>query len=372
MDQTTILNVLDRLAAVSTYNSMEEWQADVLKVVSEHMRADRSAFIWKPYNSAPKAVQRNIPASRMNEYMERFYALDPLVFITDHGSGLALNRGPKYRKTIVNLEDVVDRATLEKSEYYNDFLKPQRILHETIVYLACVQKKVPLGILSMMRHNSRNFSHTKHNFLKVLTPYLTTCINYFTLRQTNRINDLVLNLPEAQSSNGIILLNMDMQVLYINAKAEELLAQLDDIPPASIIEECRILRKKIAVAAPAVPDALTSCKLHLGSRSLNVLIRQISADTHQRSDENLFVVSIESSTPSRFSRQKIQTYLSLTRRESEIVESIFKGQSNAQIAEELFISEITVKKHIHNILRKTGLKSRTAIINRILKAFNIF
>lgn len=49
----------------------------------------------------------------------------------------------------------------------------------------------------------------------------------------------------------------------------------------------------------------------------------------------------------------------LTEREMDILEQIVNGLSNAEIGEELFISEKTVKNHITNILRKLGLTDRT-------------
>jgi DNA-binding CsgD family transcriptional regulator len=50
----------------------------------------------------------------------------------------------------------------------------------------------------------------------------------------------------------------------------------------------------------------------------------------------------------------------LTRRELEIVRLIAAGRSNHEIAESLFISVPTVKRHLTNILAKLDLPSRTA------------
>jgi two-component system NarL family response regulator len=48
----------------------------------------------------------------------------------------------------------------------------------------------------------------------------------------------------------------------------------------------------------------------------------------------------------------------LTMREIDVIRSLASGLSNSQIAEELFISENTVKYHVHSILRKLGLSDR--------------
>ncbi|TIX38459.1 MAG: helix-turn-helix transcriptional regulator, partial [Mesorhizobium sp.] len=50
----------------------------------------------------------------------------------------------------------------------------------------------------------------------------------------------------------------------------------------------------------------------------------------------------------------------LTARESEVVNLIADGKSNAAIAAELSLSEHTVKRHVANILLKLDLPSRAA------------
>lgn len=49
----------------------------------------------------------------------------------------------------------------------------------------------------------------------------------------------------------------------------------------------------------------------------------------------------------------------LTKRETEVLKLIAFGKANKQIANELFISEKTVKSHVHAILGKLGVSSRT-------------
>jgi LuxR family maltose regulon positive regulatory protein len=49
----------------------------------------------------------------------------------------------------------------------------------------------------------------------------------------------------------------------------------------------------------------------------------------------------------------------LTPRESEVLRFLVAGASNAQIAQELFITVNTVKRHITHILGKLGVDNRT-------------
>jgi DNA-binding NarL/FixJ family response regulator len=52
----------------------------------------------------------------------------------------------------------------------------------------------------------------------------------------------------------------------------------------------------------------------------------------------------------------------LTAREREVWKEVARGFSNRQIAGELFLSEHTVKFHVHNLLRKLGLRTRAEAI----------
>ncbi|MBQ9156776.1 MAG: helix-turn-helix transcriptional regulator [Eubacterium sp.] len=52
----------------------------------------------------------------------------------------------------------------------------------------------------------------------------------------------------------------------------------------------------------------------------------------------------------------------LSAREREVLQFLLEEKSNIEIAEELAISESTVKFHIHNLLQKTGEKNRVALI----------
>jgi len=51
----------------------------------------------------------------------------------------------------------------------------------------------------------------------------------------------------------------------------------------------------------------------------------------------------------------------LSRREREVAELVSGGQTNRQVAGVLVISERTVERHMENIFRKLGVRSRTAV-----------
>jgi DNA-binding NarL/FixJ family response regulator len=62
-------------------------------------------------------------------------------------------------------------------------------------------------------------------------------------------------------------------------------------------------------------------------------------------------------------RQRLMAKYKISRREAEIIQLICLGKSNKDIEDELYISIQTVKDHIYNIYKKTGVKNRVQLTN---------
>lgn len=56
-----------------------------------------------------------------------------------------------------------------------------------------------------------------------------------------------------------------------------------------------------------------------------------------------------------------------TEREKEVLACVCSGSNNSEIANELFISENTVKRHMNNIFRKAGARNRYELISKVLE-----
>ena len=57
----------------------------------------------------------------------------------------------------------------------------------------------------------------------------------------------------------------------------------------------------------------------------------------------------------------------LTKREKEVFELLIRNKTTKEIAEELFISEKTVRNHISNSMQKLGVKGRASDVIELLK-----
>ena len=75
-------------------------------------------------------------------------------------------------------------------------------------------------------------------------------------------------------------------------------------------------------------------------------------------------------------RQKSLLYMfndlmSLSKRELSILKDVYNGKTYSQIAKEQFVEEVTIRTHMHRILKKLG-HSNTATLISILKELQIF
>ena len=77
----------------------------------------------------------------------------------------------------------------------------------------------------------------------------------------------------------------------------------------------------------------------------------------------------ESIPPPTIDQSKIKE-LGISKREYEVLELIDKGHSNQEIAQQLFISESTVKTHVSNLLSKLDAKRRTQALTNA-RALNV-
>ena len=62
----------------------------------------------------------------------------------------------------------------------------------------------------------------------------------------------------------------------------------------------------------------------------------------------------------------VQEVFGLSHREIDVIKCICRGNTNKEVAESLFISELTVKCHLKKIYHKMDVHNRAALVSKIL------
>jgi len=63
---------------------------------------------------------------------------------------------------------------------------------------------------------------------------------------------------------------------------------------------------------------------------------------------------------------EIREKFDLSERELDVIKQLCRGDANKEIADRLFISELTVKGHLKNIYHKTNVHNRATLVSKIL------
>jgi len=226
----------------------------------------------------------------------------------------------------VKLSDFLTRRELHRTRLYHLVLKPRGLEDSLGVRLRlsshCRAKTF------LFDRGGRNFSARDRAVLDLLSPYL---VQLHRASENRRHLRAALAVRESTRA-AVVLLEDDDRISFASTAARELLdryfggmtVRLPDLLAAwlrgrrrdSTGEPLRIAAGDRSLVVDIIDDALLLQEQHLLPR--------------------------------------------LTAREREILTLVDEGRTNAEIAERLWVSPATVKKHLDNIYGKLGVHTRTA------------
>ncbi len=377
-------NLKDILDVIKIANSSVDKDAlrnNVLDAFSEYFHVEQSVFILQDIESpCPDFMLRNLDETKCSEYIEYYYRLDP--FKQFHGAPgkSRLLSGPFPQKDVVDLRELVEYPSFLSNEFYNDFYRPQKIFWELGAFLKSEDRV--MGYIGLFKpQGPSEFSKEEKRILSAVCPYLTLAIENMELRSKAEIKGLLFDLCEGQSTGGLIVCDETLRVLFINRRAEVFCRDLNGDEPSNrnktcsvpdvLFQDCRMIKKTLEHLPSEFP--LLSKKRIINNRSKNNAVYSQCIERNLASGpKKVFIIRIEPvGNQMSLDEERIGTLFQLTKRETEIIHHIFEGLKNAEIAGRLFISEITVKKHIQNICKKMDVNNRTALIHKTLKGLNI-
>ena len=157
---------------------------------------------------------------------------------------------------------------------------------------------------------------------------------------------------------GLLVVDADHQL-----PLSTLLAELDPVPKVIVVidgeESPARALDLIRAGADALVDRRSPSADLLGTVA-RVIGGQTALDAHS---VNTLIAELRSqSTESELDLTRV-----LTRREKEVLTLLTEGLDNRAIAADLFISEATVKFHLHNIMDKFGVHKRAALVSAALR-----
>lgn len=361
-----LTNVLEVISAANESLDCKLVRQKALDALFHTISAEGAIFFLPDGNGRfTYIIIKNLDKAYCDYYKTYFYRFDPLQLIY----------GLDTRKRQNRLEEAISYDSFQPTEYYNDFLKPQKIHHKLIVNL--VAEKELYGRIVLTRPREFNpFTRKEIQTAKIISPYLAHALAHNDLRKKIRLKGNILEYIEEHSSIGMILLNETFQIIYRNPKAEEILGKLkcsrstvNDKDPISsqLLKDCRGIKAELE-SCPAGGMSFPRQSVFKGPNHTRFSVISKTLDQgSDREDSRLFMVSIEEQSPhATINPQHLMDTFHLSRRETDVVDLLFLGLKNAQIAGRLYVSEVTIKKHLQNIYDKVGVNNRTTLIHKIL------
>lgn len=273
---------------------------------------------------------------------------------------------------------LLDDRELLRSEFYNDFLRPQGYFH--LIGGVPLENDDYVAALRVIRPRSAPpFGRREAALLHRLMPHLSR-----SLRLHRRLAAATARRDEAVEvldwfPTGVLLLDSRGRVLGANRIAEEILAAGDGLRAgtdglrAAVPVESAALRRMIGVAggaAAAVDPSGGVINLTRAShdRPLNLLVAPVRGKLLSREAPRATVV-VFVTDPDRLPStpvDRVQRWLGLTRAEASLVLQLLRGRSVDDAADALGISAHTARTQLKRALVKTSTGRQAELIRLAL------
>jgi DNA-binding CsgD family transcriptional regulator len=281
-------------------------------------------------------------------------------FEHDLGDTLAMLRTGQH---VRRLSDATG-GDLARSGRYRLHLRPRHLGPE--IYATFVDRGL-WGELHLTReHGSPDFSDQDLDLLRQVVPHVAAGLKFAALRARA---DLVTE-HDAAEAPGVLILDRAGRVVSSTANVSGFLRDLGardgaagnerDLPVAVQVVLAALER---AIDRAGAPDGRVP-RLRVRAASGRWLILDASQTEPAGARPGERVVVIGPAHSEEIAWLSMSAY-ELSQREEEVVRLVVRGLSTKQIADQLFITEHTVQRHLSNIFEKVGVRSRRDLVKRL-------
>ncbi len=288
----------------------------------------------------------------VHQYREYYRAMDPCF------SGLKKRTAAKQPLIISTDQVIATECRYVNSEYYQDFLKPQKI-HNSIIFAVGDQLGM-IGLFGFHRDTKMpRYSGDDHLRARLFASQLATSLRLRELNRTWRCGcSVAQQLMQQASIKGYLVLDRHLRVVDGSREImEEYAESLPDRLPADLQD---YIRRPGAGSRPAGARE-DWVRLFDNVQDAGRIRVSLLDDSSQ---VPLWLLLFLQKDAAMVSDARMRAF-ALTKRERDIVHQVCRGFSNARIAEQLSISVKTVEHHLSHIYHKTQSGNKVQLIRQL-------
>lgn len=306
---------------------------------------------------------------------DRYYgALNPFSTTPDPHAYMAT-----WQPKVVTDADWLTQGELHRTEYFNDFMRPQDIGSFMIIRLWA--RDLEVCALTVNRPRSKvRFSRDHLDFGERLRPHIRRAFDL-----TERLSDIGFLSPAAdaaldQSPHAVFILNGGGRVRRTNRAADQLLARqmglrlVEGRLRATSAAVARRLEALIGAATTSDPSLRTGGSMALrvlGKRSpLSVTVAPVQAERSPVFGHapSAIVTISDPDAQAELTVAQLRALFGFTPAEARVAMTLLGGATTRQAAERLGVSFHTVRHQIQSMLEKTGAARQADLLTLLTRA----
>jgi len=178
---------------------------------------------------------------------------------------------------------------------------------------------------------------------------------------------------------GIMLLTASMRLLYKDRRAGELCQQIirsqdgktaNGVLPQAVVSLVHQIQKTLKVRTDSKDWEQIQLRCVVNTLQSSVLLCGTALIDQTNAGKRILIVMNETGISAWQDKVIVQATerFHLTARETMVVQHLLKGWTNKEIANEMRLSEQTIKEHFKHISEKTSTTTRTGTAMRIIHA----
>jgi DNA-binding CsgD family transcriptional regulator len=333
-----VLESLDDLfKTISEKSELEEIETEYLSFIAPIIPAHATAlYLFKPGEADPIRISgRGVNEDFLSFYETKGRELDPL------RKWITKNHGPNQSQLLLGLDGWKQHPVYQVVGTLGiDFAMQAPIIFNGEI----------IGTLNFGREVSEGpFTTIDLRIVSIISKFLNMAISSrLSCTELNQFQEK-LNLSLGSNKQGIVITDSDSTVRYANATAKRIVCRiLDCEKPLNQLSTLVRDGRKLGVTGKIENEMVTYSFCPLPGSHL---------------ERTLVLINEVPSTLNHLAFGKM-----LTKREFEVLLLVEKGLHNHEIAENLYISINTVKRHLDNLYAKFNVNSRTEMV---AKAYRI-